>query len=64
LRHAVDDVEQHDIAKLLDAGKMGDRAADLASADQRNAITRHEQPPSVCPPVARSRGRTSMRRVG
>jgi hypothetical protein len=44
LRHAVDHVEQDDLAEFPDAGKMGKRAADLARADQRYAITRHENP--------------------
>ena len=44
LRHAVDHVEQDDFAKLPDTGKMGKGAADLARADQRNTITRHEIP--------------------
>ena len=44
LGHAVDHVEQDDVAKLFNAGKMGDGAANLASADQCNPITRHENP--------------------
>ena len=41
LRHAFDDVEQHDVAELLEADEMSERAADLAGADQRNLVTRH-----------------------
>ena len=43
-RHAFDHVEQHDFAKLFEPGEMGEGAADLAGADQRNSITRHEIP--------------------
>ena len=31
----------HDVAELLEADEVGERAADLAGADQRNLITRH-----------------------
>ena len=41
LRDAFGDVEQHDVAELLEADEMGERAADLAGADQRNLVTRH-----------------------
>ena len=41
LRDAFGDVEQHDVAELLQADEMGQRAADLAGADQRNLVTRH-----------------------
>ena len=41
LRHAVDDVEQHDIAQLLDACEQCQRATDLAGADQRDLVASH-----------------------
>ena len=41
LRDALGDVEQHDVAELLEADEVGERAADLAGADQRNLVTRH-----------------------
>ena len=41
LRNAFGDVEQHDVAELLEADEMGERAADLAGTDQRNLVTRH-----------------------
>ena len=41
-RHALDDVEQDDVAELLEADEMGKRAADHASADQRDLLTRHD----------------------
>ena len=41
LRDAFGDVEQDDVAELLEADEMGERAADLAGADQRNLVTRH-----------------------
>ena len=41
LRDAFGDVEQHDVAELLEADEMSERAADLAGADQRNLVTRH-----------------------
>ena len=33
-----DDVEHHDIAEFLEADEMGERAADLAGADQCNLL--------------------------
>jgi hypothetical protein len=42
LRNAFHDVEQHDVAELLEADEVSERAADLAGADQRNLITRHD----------------------
>ena len=42
LRNAFDDVEQHDVAELLEADEVGERAADLAGADQSNLVTRHD----------------------
>jgi hypothetical protein len=33
LRHTVNHVEQHNLAELPDAGKMGQRAADLTGAN-------------------------------
>ena len=41
LRNAFRDVEHHDVAKLLETDEMGERAADLAGADQCNLGTRH-----------------------
>src|SRR5262245_37588491 len=41
LGDAFGDVEQHDVAELFEANKMGERAADLAGTDQRNLGTRH-----------------------
>src|SRR5262249_51414480 len=49
LGNAIHHVEQHDLAKLPEPGKMGKRAADLTRADQRNSITRHEHPLSSTP---------------
>ena len=46
LRHALGDVEQHDVAQFLQADQMGQRAADLPRADQSNLVARHE---IVCP---------------
>ncbi len=42
LRDAFHDVEHHDVAKLFEADEVGERAADLAGADQRNLFTRHD----------------------
>ena len=44
LRHAVDDVEQHDIAQFLEPGQQSERAADLAGADQRDLLACHVIP--------------------
>ena len=41
LGNAFGDVEQHDVAQLLETDEMGERAADLAGTDQRNLGTRH-----------------------
>src|SRR5260221_14343750 len=41
LRNAFGDVEQHDVAELFEANKMGERAANLAGTDQCNLGTRH-----------------------
>src|SRR5262249_61196512 len=41
LGDAFGDVEQHDVAELLEADEMGERAADLAGTDQRDLGTRH-----------------------
>ena len=41
LRHALGDVEEHDVAEFLDGGEMGERAADLSRADQRNLGSGH-----------------------
>ena len=41
LRHALGDVEQDDVAEFLEADEMGERAADLAGADQGDLVARH-----------------------
>ena len=41
LRHAVDDIEQDDVAQLLQRRQMGQRPADLAGPDQSNLLARH-----------------------
>ncbi len=41
LGRAFGDVEQNDVAQLLQTGEMGQRAADLAGSDQCNLVTRH-----------------------
>src|SRR5262249_8467210 len=41
LGDAFGDVEQHDVAELLEADEMGERAADLAGSDQRDLGTRN-----------------------
>jgi hypothetical protein len=41
LRHALDDVEQDDVAQLPDRGEMGERAADIAGADKRDLLASH-----------------------
>ena len=41
LRNALHDVEHHDVTELFEADEVGQRAADLAGADQRNLVTRH-----------------------
>ncbi len=41
LGNAFRDVEQHDVAQFLQADEMGERAADLASTDERNLMTGH-----------------------
>ena len=43
LGQAFGDVEQHDIAQLLQADQMRQRAADLSAADQRDFLARHRQ---------------------
>jgi hypothetical protein len=42
LRNAFRDVEHHDVAELFETDEMGQRAADLAGANQRNLVTRHD----------------------
>ena len=42
LRQALHDVEQHDVAQLLQGDEMGERAADLSAADQRDFLAGHE----------------------
>ena len=47
LRHAFDNIEQHDITQSLGGGEMRQRATDVASADQRNFVASHgESDPS------------------
>ncbi len=48
LRQAFHDVEEHDVAKLLEADQVGERAADHATADQGDLRTRHS---SILPEV-------------
>ena len=55
LRHAVDDVEQDDVAEFLERGQMGQRAADLAGADQSNLLARHGISSSLRPRVETAR---------
>ena len=35
------DVEQHDVTQILETGEMGERAPDLACADQGYLVTGH-----------------------
>ena len=42
LWHAIDDIEQDDVAQFLDRGQMGQGPADLTCADQSNLLPRHE----------------------
>ena len=41
LRQAFHDVEQDDIAQFLEADQMGERAADLSAADERDFLAGH-----------------------
>ena len=41
LRHALRDVEQNDVAELLETDQMRQRAADLTRADQCDLVARH-----------------------
>ena len=41
LGHAFGDVEHHDVAELLQADEVSQRAADLTGADQSNLVARH-----------------------
>ena len=41
LRHALGDVEEHDVAELLQRREMGQRAPDLPGADQRDLRSCH-----------------------
>ena len=41
LRNPLGDVEEHHIPKVLQSGKVGERAADLSGADQRNLSAVH-----------------------
>ena len=41
LGDAVDDVEQRHVAELFEAGEMGERAADISGADERDPMTGH-----------------------
>jgi hypothetical protein len=41
LRDTFRDVEDGDVAKLLEANEVSERAADLAGSDQSNLGTRH-----------------------
>ena len=42
LGNALRDVEEHDVAEFLQADEMGERAADLAGADERDLVPGHE----------------------
>ena len=41
LRNAVDDIEEHDVAQLLEARQQSKRAADLPGADKRDLVACH-----------------------
>jgi len=41
LRHALGNVEHHDVAELFQADEMSQRSADLTGANQSNLVTRH-----------------------
>ena len=57
VRHAFRDVEHGDVAKFLQACQQGERAADLAGADERDFIACHEAFPKCCgDDYARERG--------
>ena len=43
LGHAVNDVEQHHVAELLQRDQMRQRATDLTGTDKGDFLTRHEQ---------------------
>ena len=43
LRNTFRDVEEHDVAEFLQADEMGERAADLAGADERDLVTGHRR---------------------
>ena len=60
LRHAVDDVEQDDVAEFLQRGQMGQRSADLARADQRYLFARHE----LCRPCVSAASRAAGTSAG
>ena len=48
LGHAVHDVEEHDVAKILEGGEVGERAADIARADQRDPAACHGKSLRFC----------------
>ena len=41
LRHALGDIEHHNVAKLLQANEVSQRSADLTGANQSNLVARH-----------------------
>ena len=41
LRHALRDVEHHDVTEFLQPDEVSQRSADLAGANQSNLVTRH-----------------------
>ncbi len=41
LRHALGDVEHHDVAQFFQADEVSQRSADLAGANQSNLVARH-----------------------
>jgi hypothetical protein len=62
---AAEHVEQHDVAQLLEPDKVGERAADIAGADEGDLVAGHtvphrtearkERPPAVVRPPGRRR---------
>src|SRR5690606_9654433 len=62
LRHAFHHVEQYDVTQTLQCGQMGERAADVASADECDLLASQANLPSqnraaLIMRAARERGR-------
>jgi hypothetical protein len=55
--------EHHDVAELLEANEMRQRAADLAGTDQRDFVTRHGGK-TLDLLLPRERGRVVVNRLG